>query len=73
MCGKVNSTGSICAQKTSKFFVSHGRIHGRTCGCKGSLLKVREEKYKREHGGHRWSLLAERVSFSFLGTFKNFC
>jgi hypothetical protein len=23
-----------------------GRIHGRTCGCNGSLLKVREGKYK---------------------------
>jgi hypothetical protein len=30
-----------------------GRIHCRTHGCKGSLLKVREEKYKGEHGGHR--------------------
>jgi hypothetical protein len=28
-----------------------GRIHGRTQGCKWSLLKVREEKYKMEHGG----------------------
>jgi hypothetical protein len=34
-----------------KFFVLCGRIHGRTCGCKGSLLKVREGKYKGEHGG----------------------
>jgi hypothetical protein len=29
-----------------------GRIHGRTRGCKGSLLKVREGKYEREQGGH---------------------
>jgi hypothetical protein len=28
-----------------------GRIHLRTCRCKGFLLKFREEKYKREHGG----------------------
>jgi hypothetical protein len=27
------------------------RIHGRTWGCKGSFLKIREEKYKGEHGG----------------------
>jgi hypothetical protein len=27
-----------------------GRIHGKTRGYKWSLLKVREEKYKREHG-----------------------
>jgi hypothetical protein len=37
-------------QKTSKFFVPLGRIRGRTCGCKGSLLNVRKGKYKREHG-----------------------
>jgi hypothetical protein len=48
-------------QKTSKFFVSHEKNSGRTCGCKGSLLKVRERKYKREHGGHRWNLQAEKV------------
>jgi hypothetical protein len=29
------------------------RIHHRTHGCKWSLLKVREGKRKREHGGHR--------------------
>jgi hypothetical protein len=28
-----------------------GKIHGRTHGCKWSLLKVREGKYKREQGG----------------------
>jgi hypothetical protein len=27
------------------------RIHGRTCGYKGSLLKVREERFKRKHVG----------------------
>jgi hypothetical protein len=31
--------------------VSLGRIHGRTHECKWSLLKVREGKYKRKHGG----------------------
>jgi hypothetical protein len=41
----VNGAGSVCDQKTSKFFVLHGRVHGRTHGCKGSLLKVREGKY----------------------------
>jgi hypothetical protein len=35
-----------------------------------SLLKVREGKYKREHGGHRWNLQAERVYFSSPGAFK---
>jgi hypothetical protein len=44
-------------QKTSKFFVPRGRIQGRKRGCIRSLLKVREGKYKRDHGGHRWSLL----------------
>jgi hypothetical protein len=43
------------------------RIHGRTYEYKRSLLKVREGKYKREHGGCRLSLLAERVCFSFTG------
>jgi hypothetical protein len=40
-------------QKTSTFFVSHWEesIHSGTCGYKWSLLKVREGKYKREHGG----------------------
>jgi hypothetical protein len=27
-----------------------GRIHGRIHGCKGSLLKVKEGKYKGKHG-----------------------
>jgi hypothetical protein len=44
-----NGTGAVCDQKTSKFFVLSGRIYGRTCGCKGSLLKISEEKYKREN------------------------
>jgi hypothetical protein len=46
----VNSAGSLCDQKNFRFFVPHGRIHGRTCGNKGSLLNVREENYKRERG-----------------------
>jgi hypothetical protein len=28
-----------------------GTIHGRTHRCKESLLKFREGKYKKEHGG----------------------
>jgi hypothetical protein len=43
----VNSAGPVCDQKTSKFFVPCGRIHGRICWHKWSLLKVREGKYKR--------------------------
>jgi hypothetical protein len=38
-------------QKASKFFVLHGIIHGKVHACKWSLLKVREQKYKREHCG----------------------
>jgi hypothetical protein len=47
----VNGGSVVCDQKTSKFLVPNGRIHGRTHGYKGSLLKVREGKYKREHDG----------------------
>jgi hypothetical protein len=42
--------------------VPQGRIHGKTRGCKWSLLKFREGNYKREHGGCRWNLEAERAS-----------
>jgi hypothetical protein len=42
-------------------FVPHGRIHGRTHGCKWSLLKVREGKYKGSMVvGPRWKPEAER-------------
>jgi hypothetical protein len=40
-------------------------------GMKGSLLNVREGKCKREHGGPRWSLEAERVFF-FSDAFKTY-
>jgi hypothetical protein len=49
----VNGAGLVCDQKTAKFFVPYGRIHSRTHGRKGSLLKVREGNYKREPGGAR--------------------
>jgi hypothetical protein len=52
--------------------VPQGRMHGRTRGCKWSLLKVREGKYKRGHGGTRWKVGAERESFSFPGAFKTY-
>jgi hypothetical protein len=39
-------------------------------GCKRSLLKVREGKYKREHGRYRWSLMAAKVHFPYPGAFK---
>jgi hypothetical protein len=42
----VNGVGSVCDQKTSKFFVPSGRIHGRIHECKGSLLKVRDRNTK---------------------------
>jgi hypothetical protein len=32
-------------------FCPSGRIHGRTHGCKWSLLKIRNGKYKGKHGG----------------------
>jgi hypothetical protein len=41
---KVLMTGTVCDQKTSRFSVPVGRIHGWTCGCKCSLLKVRKGK-----------------------------
>jgi hypothetical protein len=50
-CQGVNGAGAVCDQKTSKFFVPHGRIHDRIHGCKLSLLKVREGKYKGKCGG----------------------
>jgi hypothetical protein len=52
-CSVASGAGSVCDQKTSKFFVPHGRIHGRTCGYKWSLLKVREGKYKESMMGPR--------------------
>jgi hypothetical protein len=48
------------------------RIQGRIRGYKWSLLKVREGKYKKEHGGCRWNLQAERACFSSLGAFKTY-
>jgi hypothetical protein len=48
-----------------------GRMHGRTHGCKGSLLKVRGEKYKGKHGGVQVEATSqERVSL-FFRCFKN--
>jgi hypothetical protein len=47
-----------------------GRIHGRTHGCKGSLLKIRKGKFKRELGGCRWNLEANRACFSPPHTLK---
>jgi hypothetical protein len=35
----VNGAGLVCDQRTSKFFVPCGGIHGRTHGCKGSFFK----------------------------------
>jgi hypothetical protein len=32
--------GRVCGQKTSKFFVCQGRIHGRTQGCKWGYYKL---------------------------------
>jgi hypothetical protein len=60
----VNGTSSVCDQKTSKFFVLPGRIHGRTYECKWSLLNIRQRKIQRENDGHRWSLLADKACFS---------
>jgi hypothetical protein len=51
ICQDVNGAGSFCDQNTSKLFVLCGRIYGRTHECTGGLLKVRERKYKGDHGG----------------------
>jgi hypothetical protein len=61
---------AVCDQNTSKFFVLSERIHGRTCGCKWSLLKVRKEKYKGEHGwpGGAWG---QRICFCSSSVFKS--
>jgi hypothetical protein len=52
----VNGAGSVCDENTSKF-------HGRIRGYKWSLLKIRERKYKEEHGGPRWKPGAKRAYF----------
>jgi hypothetical protein len=39
-------------------------------GHKGSLLKVREGKYKGNMMGPRWNLQTQRAFFSFLGDLK---
>jgi hypothetical protein len=49
-----------------------GRNHGRTFGCKWSLLKVKKGKYKGECVGPRWNLEAVRANFSSLGAFKTY-
>jgi hypothetical protein len=38
----VNHTGAVCDQELPNSLCPMGRIHRRTCGCKRSLLKVRE-------------------------------
>jgi hypothetical protein len=45
-----------------------GRVHGRTCRCKGDLLKVREEKYTGKYDGVH--VEAERACFCSSGAFK---
>jgi hypothetical protein len=51
MARRVHSPPNITAQKTSKFLSPTGRIHDRICGCKCSLLKVREQKYRGSMAG----------------------
>jgi hypothetical protein len=52
-------------------YVLPGRIHGRTCGRKWSLLKVRGGNYKREHDGAQLeSGGREDVCFSSPDIFK---
>jgi hypothetical protein len=62
--------GGIYDQKTSEFFVSHREKS--ITGCKWSLLKVTEGKHKRDHGGYRWNLEAERACFFSPGAFKTY-
>jgi hypothetical protein len=65
-CGNVNSNGAVCDLKDFHIVcVPRGRIHGRTCGWKGSLLKVRGGKLQK---GAWWDQVEagsrERVFFS---------
>jgi hypothetical protein len=50
--------------------VPWGRIDGRTCGYKWSLLKVREGKYEREHGGAQVESGGRGACVSSPGDFK---
>jgi hypothetical protein len=61
---------SLWSEDFQIFCVPLGRIHSRTCGCKGSLLKVREGKCKREHCGCRWNLEAKRACCFSPGAFQ---
>jgi hypothetical protein len=66
----VNCAGSLCDQRNFRFFVPHGRIHGRTRGCKGSLLKGMEFTKGSLVGGQVESAVRERVLL-FLSYFKS--
>jgi hypothetical protein len=46
-----------------------GRIHGRTCGCKWSLLKGKQNS-KGNMVEPRWKLEAKSPCFCFSGAFK---
>jgi hypothetical protein len=48
-----------------------GRIHGRTCGCKESLLKVRKRKYKGKNGEAQVEARSQDSMFLLFRCFKN--
>jgi hypothetical protein len=62
LCKYVSSSGTASAEDYQILCVPHGGIYGRIHGYKWSLLKVKEGKYKREHGGTKWKLEIARLS-----------
>jgi hypothetical protein len=48
------------------------RIHGRTHGYKGSLLKVRKGKYKEKHAGAQVESASPECMLCPLGAFKTY-
>jgi hypothetical protein len=52
--------------------VSQGRIHGKTHGCKQSLLNIKKGKYKGEHGGAQVEAGSQECVFLSSCAFKNY-
>jgi hypothetical protein len=68
----VLKAGSVCDQRTSKFFVPCGRIYGSTRGYKWNLLKVREGKYKGKHGETQEDAGRQMCVFLLSGALKTY-
>jgi hypothetical protein len=67
----VNGTVQFVIRRLPNSLCSIGRIHPRTHGCKWSLLKVRERKYKREQGEVQVDSKDRKSVFLFPSCFKN--